>query len=230
MKDKNYLSTLQDKHHERMINNGYDLDCGIKNSDNEHIDIKQYKKITRKLNIEPTLKNEKLNKSMEELETKMSSNKKTIFDKEYVKIKKDTFNSMNKVIEQTKKVMEMQPKIQKVYNEVDEYAKSYKYLEKENENIQKEVKYLRIKNQKLEQENNNLVSYIRTILKAIKHFFRELLQIGNDNTTSEIKDFYDNKDFDKDNVYDIVIDTDKEDELFDYADIDNYYSKDGVEL
>ena len=38
---------------------------------------------------------------------------------------------MNKVIEQTKKVMEMQPKIQKVYNEVDEYAKSYKYLEKE---------------------------------------------------------------------------------------------------
>ena len=71
----------------------------------------------------------------------------------------------------------MQPKIQKVYNEVDEYAKSYKYLEKENENIQKEVKYLRIKNQKLEQENNNLVSYIRAILKAIKHFFRELLDV-----------------------------------------------------
>ena len=148
--------------------------------------------------------------------------------------KKDTFNSMNKVIEQTKKVMEMQPKIQKVYNEVDEYAESYKYLEKENENIQKEVKYLRIKNQKLEQENNNLVSYIRTILKAIKHFFRELLQIGNDKvkeaTTSEIKDYYDNKDFDKDDVYDIAIDTDKEDELFDYADIDKYYSKDDLEL
>lgn len=152
MKDKNYLSTLQDKYHERMINNGYDLDRGIKNSDNEHIDIKQYKKITRKLNIELTSKNEKLNKSMEELETKMSSNKETIFDKEYVKIKKDTFNSINKVIEQTKKVMEIQPKIQKVYNEVDEYSKSYKYLEKENENIQKEIKYLRIKNQKLEQE------------------------------------------------------------------------------
>ena len=229
MKDKNYLSTLQDKYHERMINNSYDLDRGIKNSDNEHIDIKQYKKITRKLNIELTSKNEKLNKSMEELETKMSSNKETIFDKEYVKIKKDTFNSMNKVIEQTKKVMEIQPKIQKVYNEVDEYAKSYKYLEKENENIQKEVKYLRIKNQKLEQENNNLISYIRAILKTIKHFFRELLQIGNEKvkvaTTIEIKDYYDNKDFDIDDVYDIAIDTDKEDELFDYADIDNYYSK-----
>ena len=217
-----------------MINNGYDLDRGIKNSDNEHIDIKQYKKITRKLNIELTSKNEKLNKSMEELETKMSSNKETIFDKEYVKIKKDTFNSMNKVIEQTKKVMEMQPKIQKVYDEVDEYAKSYKYLEKENESIQNEVKYLIIKNQKLEKKNNNLVSYIRTILKAIKHFFRELLQIGNDKvkeaTTNEIKDYYDNEDFDKDDIYDVAIDTDKEDELFDYADIDKYCSKDDLEL
>ena len=141
---------------------------------------------------------------------------------------------MNKVIEQTKKVMEIQPKIQKVYNEVDEYSKSYKYLEKENENIQKEVKYLKIKNQKLEQENNNLVSYIKAILKAIKSFFRELLQIGNDKvkeaTTNEIKDYYDNEDFDKDDVYDIAIDTDKEDELFDYADIDKYYSKDDLEL
>lgn len=171
---------------------------------------------------------------MEELETKMTSNKETIFDKEYVKIKKDTFDSMNKVIEETKKVMEIQPKIQKVYNEVDTYAKSYKYLEKENENIQKEVKYLKIKNQKLEQENNNLVSYIKVILKAIKNFFRELLQIGNDKvkeaTTNEIKDYYDNEDFDKDDVYDMAIDTDKEDELFEYANIDKYYSKDDLEL
>ncbi len=107
MKDKNYLSTLQDKYHERMISNGYDLDRGIKNNDNEQIDIKQYKKITRKLNIELTSKNEKLNKSMLELEQKMESNKETIFDKEYIKVKKDTFDSMNKVIEQTKKVMEI---------------------------------------------------------------------------------------------------------------------------
>ncbi len=230
MKDKNYLSILQDKYHERMINNGYDLDRGIKNSDNEHIDIKQYKKITRKLNIELTSKNEKLNKFMEELQNKMTSNKETIFDKEYVKVKKDTFDSMNKVIEQTKKVMEIQPKIQKVYNEVDEYAKSYKYLEKENDNIKKEVKYLKIRNQKLEQENDNLISYIKAILKAIKEFFRKVLQLGNEKTkqatVTEIKDYYDNEDFNKDDIYDIAKDTDKEEELFDYADIDNYYSKD----
>ena len=49
-------------------------------------------------------------------------------------------------------------------------------------------------------------------------------------TTNEIKDYYDNKDFNKDDVYDIAIDTDKEAELFDYADLDNYYSKEDMEL
>ena len=34
----------------------------------------------------------------------------------------------------------------------------------------------------------------------------------------------------KDDVYDIAIDTTKEEELFDYADIDNYYSKGDLEL
>ena len=93
--------------------------------------------------------------------------------------------------------------------------------------IEKRVKGL---NEKLEKENDNLISYIKAILKAIKDFFRHLLQIGNDKTkeatTKEIKDYYDNDDFDKDDIYDIAIDTTKEDELFDYADIDKFYTKD----
>ena len=234
MKDKIYLSTLQDKYHERMIKSGYDLDRGIKNSDNEHIDIKQYKKITKKLNLELESKNKKLNGAMEDLETKMTSNKETIFDKEYVKVKKDTFDSMKKVIDETKKVMELQPKIQKVYNEVDEYAKSYKYLETENNNIKKEVKYLRSRNYKLEQEKDNLMAYIKAILKAIKKFLRELLLIGNERvktrTTEEIKKYYEQEDFTKDDVVDIAINTDKEDELFNYISVDRYYQKEEKDI
>ena len=86
-----------------------------------------------------------------------------------------------------------------------------------------------MKNKKLERENDNLISYIKAILKAIKDFFRHLLQIGNDKTkeatTNEIIDYYDNNDFDKDDIYDIAIDTTKEEELFDYADIDKFYTK-----
>ena len=88
---------------------------------------------------------------------------------------------------------------------------------------------MRNKNKKLEEEKESLISYINTILKAIKDFFRHLLQIGNEKvkeaTTKEIKDYYDNEDFEKDDIYDIAIDTTKEDELFDYADIDKLYTK-----
>ena len=47
-----------------------------------------------------------------------------------------------------------------------------------------------------------------------------------DRATVEIKDFYDNEDIKQNEVYDIAIDTDKEQELFDYAEIERYYKKD----
>lgn len=47
-------------------------------------------------------------------------------------------------------------------------------------------------------------------------------------TTNEIKEYYDNNDFDKDDIYDIAIDTTKENELFEYVDIDNFYTKENI--
>lgn len=104
--------------------------------------------------------------------------------------------------------------------------------------MQREVKALTTRNQNLTQENNNLKDYLKVILEAIKHFFRELLQFGNektkDCTTSEIKEYYDNQDFSMDDVKDIAKGTTKEDELFEYANVPSYFktskkSYDGVE-
>lgn len=93
--------------------------------------------------------------------------------------------------------------------------------------MKREIKALTTRNQNLTKENNTLKSYIKAILEAIKHFFRNLLQVGNeltkDVTTSEIKDYYDNKDFDSNDIYDISRGTTKEDELFKYANIPSYY-------
>ena len=98
--------------------------------------------------------------------------------------------------------------------------------EKNNQKYQREIKSLKTKNSNLLQENNKLKSYIDTILEVIKKFFRKLLQIGNEPTkeatTTEIKDYYDNKDFDTNDIYDISKGTTKEDELFDYAGVPNY--------
>ena len=57
-------------------------------------------------------------------------------------------------------------------------------------------------------------------------FFRKILQFGNekikDETTIEVKDYYDNNDFDMNDVIKISRGTTKQDELFDYVEAPNY--------
>lgn len=226
IKDKFQLSELQDKYHQRLTEKGYDLERGIKGSDNKNIDIKQYKKITRKLNHDLNMRNEKFDNAMNEFEQKMKSSKNAIFDKEYVKVKKETFESMNKVIDESKKIREIQPKLQTVFDKVDGYANSYKYLEKENFRYKKEIDNLESKNNDLEMRNNSLLNRIYYVFQMLKKFLRKLLQRGNDYTKDEtskfIKNCYDEQEFDMNDVVGISRGTTKQDELFDYVEAPDY--------
>jgi len=47
IKDKIHLSQLQDKYHQRLTEKGFDLERGIKESDNVFINVKELKKLTR---------------------------------------------------------------------------------------------------------------------------------------------------------------------------------------
>ena len=228
IRDKIHLSQLQDMYHKRLTEKGYDLERGIKGSDNKHIKIKEYKQMTKKLNHELNVKNDRFDKAMADFEEKMKTTKQTlIVDKDFVKVKKDTFDSMNNVIKESKKVMELQPKLQTIFNEVDSYADSYKYLEKENQNFKKEVKSLKNKNEDLEKENKNLHSFIKYLFDRIKEFFRNILLKGNevskDLATQEVKDYYDYGDFQQQDIIDIAQETTKEEELFNYAYIPDYH-------
>ena len=150
IKDKLQLSRLQDMYHKRLTEKGYDLERGIKGSDNKHIKIKEYKKMTKKLNHELNVRNDRIDKAMADFEEKMKITKQTlIIDKDFVKVKKDTFDSMNNVISESKKVMELQPKLQAIFNEVDGYANSYKSLEKGNQ------KYMNYIDKNIKEVNNN---------------------------------------------------------------------------
>ena len=226
IRDNIHLSELQDIYNVRLKEAGFELERGIKGSDAEHQRVKEFKKTTRYLENKVITINKGLDNAVNDFEEKMKTTKNTFIDKEYVKVKKDTFDSMKNVIKESKKVMEFQPKMEQLFNEVETFTKSHQTLEKENNNLQREVKALTTRNQNLTKENNNLKDYLKAIIDAIKHFFRELLQIGNDKTkdrtTSEIKDYYDNKDFDSNDVYDISKGTSKEDELFDYAKVPSY--------
>lgn len=71
----------------------------------------------------------------------------------------------------------------------------------------------------IKEKQELIMSYIETI-EVIKKDDKV-----KEATTSEIKEYYDNEDFEQDDIYDIAKNTTKEDELFEYANIDNYYSK-----
>ena len=226
IKDKIHLSQLQDMYHKRLVDKGYDLERGIKGSDNQNINIKQYKQMTKKLNHSLNVRNEKFDSAMNELEENMKSNKNTIFDKEYVKVKRETFDSMNKVIDESKKVREIQPKLQTIFNEVENYANSYKSLEKENKKYAKEINILEKENKELRQENNSLIYGLNYLFELLKKFLRKLLQRGNDYTKNEtteiVKECYDENEFDMSDVVSISRGTTKQDELFEYVDAPNY--------
>lgn len=237
IKDKIHLSELQDKYHKRLTDKGYNLERGIKGSNAQHQNVKELKKTTKYYENKVNTLNKKLDNAINDFETKMKTTKNILFDKEYVKVKKDTFEYMNKVIIESQKIMEFQPKIEQLFTEVKKFTKSHKTLEKENQNLQKEVKSLIIRNENLSEENSKLKNYIDIILMAIKRFFRKILQYGNEiikaETVVEIKDYYDNNDFDMDDVVKISNGTSKEDELFNYIDApsylrtrEKYYSKD----
>ena len=227
IQDKIHLSELQDKYHARLVSKGYDLERGIKGSDRKHIKIKDYKNINRKLEQNLNTRNIRLDKAINDFDEKMKTTKNIPFNKNQVIVNKDTFDTMEKIVKESKKVMELQPKINQVFKEVDSYANSYNSLEKENRQYKNEIDSLKKNNNKLIEKNNSLKTQIKAILKAIKQFFRKLLQIGNEPTkeaiTNEVKDYYDYQDFDMEDVKDIAKGTTKEDELFEYANVPDYY-------
>ncbi len=138
--------------------------------------------MTKKLNHSLNVRNEKFDNAMSEFEENMKSNKNAIFDKEYVKVKRETFDSMNKVIDESKKVREIQPKLQTIFNEVESYDNSYKSLEKQNKKYAKKINILEKENKALREENSSLIYRLNYIFEILKKFLRKLLQRGNDYT------------------------------------------------
>ena len=229
IKDKAHLSELQDKYYQRLIDNGFGLERGIKNSDNEHISIKEFKKITNKLDNRLEKQNYLMTRDYEKLEEKLKNSKPTITGKE-VKIDKDTYDTLNQFMNTSKRVIKDIPRNQALFKELTDYTKSYKDLENEKKNIQVEVRKLEYQNEKLQEENNRLHNLIYNILQTLKQFFHRLLKIGTekdkDDVVLGIKEYYTQNLYDNFDLHDIVNDTSKEQEINDYLYSKDYDDKD----
>jgi len=123
--------------------------------------------------------------------------------------------------------MDLQPKLEKVYNEVDNYTKSYQSLYTQNIRYKNQIEDLECENFNLFVENKELKQRIKEIFTYVKKFFRNLLIYGNELvknvTTKQVERYYDNDDFTEKDVINIAVNTTKEDELFDYIGYENYY-------
>src|SRR5699024_6270324 len=111
IKDKIHLSELQDKYHQRLISKGYDLERGIKGSTTKHQKVRELKKTTRYYEQKVEVLNSKIDEAMKEFNEKQKTTKNIPFNKTHVLVEKETFDSMNKVIKETKKAIEIEPKI-----------------------------------------------------------------------------------------------------------------------
>ena len=232
IKDKTHLSELQDNYYQRPIDKGFKLERGIQNSDSEHISIKEFKKITRKLDNRLEQQNYLMTRDFEGLQEKLKTSKPAITGKE-VKIDKDTYDTLNNFVNTSKRVIKDMPRNQALFKELTDYTQSYKVLENEKRNIQYEVRRLEYKNKELQQENNKLKSLLNIIVQSLKQFFRKLLKLGTKNDKDKVVeeitsyhklDLYTNKD-----LHDIADNTPREGEINDYLYTRNY-EKDGRDV
>ena len=232
IRDNKHLSELQDKYWERLTNKGFKLERGIKGSDVEHQDIKEYKKQSRILGKQLDSTNNMLENAITDLEKNMESNKSILFDKDHIRVSKETFESMNNVVKISKKLNELQPKLETTIKKAEVYVNNYESLQSKNYSLNNEISNLEKKNNELKEENMNLKHYIEFILDIVKEFFKKMLHIGNDktkeDTANEVKEYYDNDYFDKSDVKYIVKNTNKEYELYNYIGYDK--NKDDYEL
>lgn len=229
-----YLSELQDKYWQRMVDKGFKLERGIKNSDNEHISIKEFKKITRKLDNRLEKQNYLMTRDYEILEEKLKTSKPTITGKE-VKIDKETYEVLNDFMNTSKMVIRDMPKNQALFEELQEYTNQYREMEQDKINLQVEIRKLEDKNEELRNENRRLHNFLNVMLQTIKKFFRKLLHIGSekdkDNVVEEITSYHGLGYYSDSDLHDIADDTPREEAINNYIYEQNYeIDKDEMDL
>lgn len=225
MKSGAYISELQDKYWQRMVDKGFKLERGIKNSDNEHISIKKFKKITRKLDNRMEKQNYLMTRDYEILEEKLKTSKPTITGKE-VKIDKETYEVLNDFMNTSKMVIRDMPKNQALFEELQDYTNHYREMEHDKRHLQVEIRKLEDKNEELQKKNRRLHNFLNVMLQSIKKFFNKLLHIGTekdkDNVVDEITAYHQLNYYKDSDLHDIADGTSREEEINDYIYEQNY--------
>lgn len=109
---------------------------------------------------------------------------------------------------------------------IDEQKTTIASLKSKVKNLQTLNEQLKLDLSELKSDGNLIKDTLDVLIIFIKEFFRTLLEIGSsiiqDKTADAVKEVYDQEIFTKHDVFDVAKDTDKERELFKYAEIPYY--------
>lgn len=109
---------------------------------------------------------------------------------------------------------------------IDEQKTTIESLKSKVKNLQTLNEQLKLDLSELKSDGNLIKDTLDVLIIFIKEFFRTLLEIGSsiiqDKTADAVKEVYDQEIFTKHDVFDVAKDTDKERELFKYAEIPYY--------
>ena len=219
IKDKEYLSILQDKNCFRLNNLGFNLERGEKGTKIKNLSLGQLKGITRQY--------ERLaNKSIKNIESEhlkiinmLKFSKKKAFSDSII-LNGESYHILLKYLDLYTKEIQNQVIYQNFFNDLDDYIFNYKELEKEYNHSQKVIDNLDEECEKLEQNNNNLIDFIKYILEILKDFFRRILlsknEVDKNKTINVLKECYEKDLYNSHDLIDISKNTDKEIEVIDF--------------
>ncbi len=210
IKDKIHLSKLQDKYYERLINSGFKLERGEKNTGIKNIETKQFKSFTRYVDRVSFREQKKFQKISNDIKL-ILSNAKRKFNSAKVTINGEEYNILLDYFDMYSEKVKKQIKNEALYNNLSKYITTYSQLETKYKNLDNDYNYLQNEYINLKDIYDKLKKFIYEIFQELKDFFREFLlsktNKQKEKITEILKQCYENEIYNSIDIRDITKDT-----------------------
>ena len=210
IKDKIHLSKLQDKYYERLINRGFKLERGEKNTGIKNIEAKQFKSFTRYVDRVSFREQKEFQKISNDIKL-ILSNAKRKFNSAKVTINGEEYNILLDYFDMYSEKVKKQIKNEALYNNLSKYITTYSQLETKYKNLDNDYNYLQNEYINLKDIYDKLKKFIYEIFQELKDFFREFLlsktNKGKEEIIEILKQCYKNEIYNSIDIMDITKDT-----------------------
>ena len=210
IKDKIHLSKLQDKYYERLINNGFKLERGEKNTGIKNIETKQFKSFTRYVDRVSFREQKEFQKISNDIKL-ILSNAKRKFNSAKVTINGEEYNILLDYFDMYSEKVKKQIKNEALYNNLSKYITTYSQLETKYKNLDNDYNYLQNEYINLKDIYDKSKKFIYEIFQELKDFFREFLlsktNKGKEEIIEILKQCYKNEIYNSIDIMDITKDT-----------------------